>query len=73
MKSRIAFAIAGLLFCAGTILWILLYGKADNSLHTSALSWSDSLAFGIFAGVGFGAVAFLIPAFADSKKTEPTQ
>jgi amino acid transporter len=61
MKSKLWFAVVGLIFCAATIVWIILYGKADNSLHASALSWSYSLAVGIFAGVGFGAVAYLIP------------
>jgi amino acid transporter len=61
MKSKAIFAVAALLFCAGIIVWLLLYGKADNSLHSSALSWAFCIGAGVLAGVGFGAVAHLIP------------
>jgi hypothetical protein len=73
MKSKLIFAIAALLFCGATAVWLILYGKADNSLHTSALSWAFTLAAGVLAGVGFGAIAYLIPGFQPvEKKTDAT-
>jgi drug/metabolite transporter (DMT)-like permease len=60
MKSKLIFAVAGLIFCGVTIAWIVAYGRPDNSLHDSALSWSYVLAAGLFAGVGFSAIAYLL-------------
>jgi hypothetical protein len=58
---RIAFAWAALGFTGGVVWWLLLYGKADNSLHASALSWAFMISGGVLAGVGFGAISNLIP------------
>jgi drug/metabolite transporter (DMT)-like permease len=60
MKSKLWFAVVGLIFCGATIAWLIAWGQPDNSLHASALSWSYTLAAGLFAGVGFGAIAYLI-------------
>jgi hypothetical protein len=62
-KWKIAFAVLALAFNAGLVVWLMLYGKPDNSLHTSALSWAFTLSVGVLAGGGFGAVADLIPGF----------
>jgi hypothetical protein len=67
VKSKIIFAIVTLLFCASVIVWIILYGKGDNSLHASALSWSFSIAAGVLAGIGFSVVAYLVPAWAAAR------
>lgn len=37
------------------IIWLMLYGKSENSLHTSALSWAFTLHALILVGFGFGA------------------
>jgi hypothetical protein len=64
---RIGFAIASLLFCASTIVWVVLYGKADNSLHASALSWSYCVAIGTLGALGFGSIIELVPLFFGKK------
>lgn len=61
MRSKLLFAIAALLFFGGVIVWTLIYGKPENSLHSSAQSWSFLLGAGVLAGVGFGAIANVIP------------
>lgn len=51
-------ALIGLATLGGTsmlIVWLMLYGKGDNSLHTSALSWAFTLHALILVGFGFGA------------------
>ena len=43
LLNRTGRALIGLglmLFCIVTIIWLLNWGNADNSLHVSALSWS---------------------------------
>ena len=62
-QTKLMFAAAGLIFFGGIVVWTLIYGKPDNSLHVSAQSWSFLLCAGLFAGVGFGAIAHLIPGF----------
>jgi hypothetical protein len=69
-QSKLLFAVASLLFFGGVIVWTLIYGKPENSLHVSAQSWSFMLCAGVLAGVGFGAVAHLLPGF---KPAEPKQ
>lgn len=44
-----------LIACCATVGWLLVYGKADNSLHSSALSWSFTLIGVIVIGFGIGA------------------
>jgi len=70
--SKLMFAVAGLIFFGGVIVWTLIYGKPENSLHVSAQSWSFMLCAGLFAGVGFGAVAHLIPGFKAPEAVPPT-
>jgi hypothetical protein len=52
--------VASFLLFATTIVWLLLYGKPDNSLHQSALSWSYFGLLGIIVSVGFSSVMDLI-------------
>lgn len=44
------------------IIWLMLYGKSDNSLHQSALSWAFTLHALILVGFGFGAALPLLAA-----------
>lgn len=44
-----------LIACCATVGWLLVFGKADNSLHSSALSWSFTLIGVIVIGFGIGA------------------
>ncbi len=69
--SKLVFAAAGLIFFGGVIVWTLVYGKPENSLHVSAQSWSFMLCAGLFAGIGFGAIAHLIPGFKAPEKSTP--
>lgn len=56
------------LACNGSIIvWLILYGKADNSLHTSALGWSYLTVLGILAGLGFGAISGALPTLFEKK------
>lgn len=72
-QSKLMFAVAGLIFFGGVIVWTIIYGKPENSLHVSAQSWSFMLCAGLFAGIGFGAIAHLIPGFKAAEKpaTDP--
>lgn len=56
-------SIGTLLFNAGTIVYLLLYGVADNSLHASALSWSYFSGLAVLAGIGIGAISVMLPAW----------
>jgi hypothetical protein len=44
------------LFFAGTIVWLVLYGRPENSLHASAMSWSFCGLIGILVSVGFSEI-----------------
>ena len=68
-QTKLMFAAAGLIFFGGIVVWTLIYGKPDNSLHVSAQSWSFLLCAGLLAGVGFGAIAHLIPGFKAPEKS----
>jgi len=52
--------IAVLLFHGAIVVYLIFYGKSDNSLHTSAMAWSFATGAAILAGLGFGAIAPLI-------------
>jgi hypothetical protein len=69
LQSKIMFAVIGLAFFGGENLWLLLYGNPANALHISAQTGSLWACSGILAGVGFGAVAHLIPGFKAPEKT----
>lgn len=58
---RLAFAWVTLAFTGAVVWYLLLYGRGDNSLHASALSWAFLLSGCVLAGVGFGSVSNLIP------------
>lgn len=45
-------AIVSLSFCAALIVWLVLYGKSENSLHVSALSWAWFSFLGILISAG---------------------
>lgn len=59
---KIAVTLLALAFHAGIVVWLIAYGRADNSLHASALSWAFATAAGVLAGIGFGALAPLVTA-----------
>lgn len=54
---RTAIAITALLFNAAIILFCLLRGHPDNSLHASALAWSYMVGIAILGGLGIGAIS----------------
>lgn len=58
---RVIFAIVGLLFFSTIIVYLILYGNKDNSLHQSALAWSFLCDVGILAALGIGQIAEYIP------------
>lgn len=58
---RIAFAIAFLIFFSFIIVYLIFYGKPDNSLHSSALAWAFLGDMGILAALGFGQIVESIP------------
>lgn len=39
-QTRRRIVVSGLFFTWGIIIWCILKGDPDNSLHTSALAWS---------------------------------
>jgi MFS family permease len=45
-----------LLFCFGTIVYLIAYGKSENGLHSTAMSWAWLAILVILGGIGFGAV-----------------
>lgn len=48
-------ALLVLMFCIGTIIFLLAYGNSANGLHVTALSWSYLLIGALLAGLGIGA------------------
>jgi hypothetical protein len=48
------------LFFAAVITWIILYGKPENSLHASALSWSFTALLGLLVSVGFSEIVQVV-------------
>ena len=48
------------LFFAAVIVWLVLYGKPENSLHASAMSWSFTVIIGILVSVGFSEIASVV-------------
>jgi hypothetical protein len=57
---KMMIAMVTLTFNGAVIGYLLWKGKPDNSLHSSALSWSYISGLTILAGLGFGAVAPLL-------------
>jgi hypothetical protein len=66
-RWRTILGVAGLLFCGSIIIIATVYGRADNSLHSSSLAWAWTGFIGILAGVGFGAIVQFIPALTAKK------
>jgi hypothetical protein len=67
-RWRTVLGVIGLLFCASIIILATVYGKADNTLHSSSLAWAWTGFLGILAGVGFGAIVQFIPALTATVK-----
>ena len=53
-QTRRRIVVSSLVFSWALILWILLYGSDDNSLHTSALAWSYTYNMVILFAYSFG-------------------
>ncbi len=49
------FVLASLLFHWGLIVYIVLYGNANNSLHVSAMAWAFGVSVLTFGAYVFGA------------------
>jgi hypothetical protein len=45
-----------LMFCFTLVAYLVGYGDAANSLHTSAMAWAFSLSVAVVTGYIFGAV-----------------
>jgi hypothetical protein len=73
LQSKYMFAVVGLVFFGAQFTWIWLSGNPANSLHVSAQSYSFWMCAGLLAGVGFGAIAHLIPGFKPPEKPEATK
>lgn len=54
--TRRRIVVSSLLFSWGLILWIVLKGVPDNSLHSSALAWSYSYNVLVLFAYSFGTV-----------------
>jgi len=57
-KSIIAMLVLG--FNGGLIVYLVMYGQSNNSLHTSALAWSFGSSIALLAGLGFGEMSGLL-------------
>ena len=61
---KVLAGIAGLAFFGGIGALVTFTGDPENSLHTSAQSWSFMAVIGILAGLGIGtAIPALLQAF----------
>lgn len=65
--GRAIFMAATLVFCGSLIVWVILFGKAENGLHQTALSWSFTLMAVVLAAIGVGSVLPFVPALLDRK------
>jgi ABC-type antimicrobial peptide transport system permease subunit len=54
ITTRKNFVIATILFTWAVIIYVLLQGKPDNSLHTSALAWAFMTNVGVIGAFIFG-------------------
>jgi hypothetical protein len=55
--GKAVIAVLVLIFNLTTIVWLMAYGHAENSLHASALSWSYTTSALVLAGLGIGSLA----------------
>jgi hypothetical protein len=53
----VGFAVVGLLYSISTGVWLMLWGNAQNSLHLSQQSWSNTILLGILAAFGLAPFA----------------
>lgn len=67
-NGRAVAAVAVLLFCVGTIAWLLLKGDPANSLHQSALSWSYTIILVAMAALGLNVTAEAVAQLLVGKK-----
>lgn len=67
-RTRIWFAGMALAFCGAVIVWLVLYGQSENSLHASALSWAFTVSIGVLAAVGFSAIVGIVPLYLAARK-----
>lgn len=51
---RAVLGIGTIAFCMATIVYLIWHGKADNSLHASALSWSYTIIIAMLIAFGLG-------------------
>ncbi len=58
--GRAVIAIAIIVFCLGDIVWLQFYGKPDNSLHASSLSWAWWAVTVMSAALGLNVTADVI-------------
>ncbi len=60
--GRAVIAVSIIIFCVGTIFWLLGHGNSANTLHQSALSWSYTTLMICMAAVGLdAAVSKILP------------
>lgn len=51
---RAVLGIGTIAFCMVVVVYLIFHGKADNSLHQSALSWSYTLIIILLVAFGLG-------------------
>jgi hypothetical protein len=74
MNRRGWLSLTTLAFCAGTIWWLLVYGRTGNVLHDSAMSWSWTLGTAILAlQKGLEALPGIILSFKGAPVPKPTE
>jgi hypothetical protein len=66
--GRAVTALAVLVFCLGTIAWLILNGSPTNSLHQSALSWSYTIILVTMAALGLNVTAETVAKLLTAKK-----
>lgn len=56
-RQRKRMVLGMMLFCAGIVTYVTIWGDPSNSLHTSALAWAFGAAVATLFAYVFGAVA----------------
>lgn len=67
-SGRAVLAIALVLFCCGTVVWLIEYGVPTNGLHQTALSWSYTLLCVTLAALGLNVTVDSITQLLAAKK-----
>lgn len=65
--AKVIFSAVTLACALGGVVWLNLYGKPDNSLHASTLSWCFMIIGGILLAFGVGSLSSLAALFAPKK------